>query len=122
MMLRKQYSEIWLLNEELDMSSWNVKVKIYIMIYTSVCWSFLGISKDIEAINGKENQIRRRKIGKILSLERRRIPTIWKRRFIGSCKCLDSKTLNKEQNSFWKNVDEILFQIYEKSDKSFLRK
>jgi molecular chaperone DnaJ len=76
------------------------------MIYTSVLLKqFLG-SKDIEAINGKvriklEEGIQS---GKILRLKQKDTKYQWlrKRRFIGSCKCLDAKTLKQEQNSFSK--------------------
>jgi molecular chaperone DnaJ len=72
--------------EELSMSSWNVKERIYTTIYTSVLLKQFLDFKDIEAINGKvriklEEGIQS---GKILRLKERNSKYQWlrKRRFI----------------------------------------
>jgi molecular chaperone DnaJ len=72
--------------EELSMSSWNVKERIYTTIYTSVLLKQFLDFKDIEAINGKvriklEEGIQS---GKNLRLKERNSKYQWlrKRRFI----------------------------------------
>jgi molecular chaperone DnaJ len=75
-------------------------------LYISFAEAVLGISKDIEAINGKvriklEEGIQS---GKILRLKGKGIPSIngYGNGDLLVHKCLDAKTLNKEQNSFSK--------------------
>ena len=98
-------------------------------LYISFAEAVLGISKDIEAINGKvriklEEGIQS---GKILRLKGKGIPNI---NGYGSGDLLvhvnvwTPKTLNKEQKQFFENAltDENFIPNPEKSDKSFFEK
>ncbi|TRX36273.1 molecular chaperone DnaJ [Flavobacterium restrictum] len=98
-------------------------------LYISFAEAVLGISKDIEAVNGKvriklEEGIQS---GKILRLKGKGIPSI---NGYGSGDLLvhvnvwTPKTLNKEQKQFFENAlsDENFIPNPEKSDKSFFEK